>query len=115
MTLETLIDGAQLRFYVQTHARHAGLLASEWLLELAKRRKLGGGSVFRAIAGFGRHGVLHEEAFFELTDDLPMVVEFLLRESEADMLLQEVRSAGVALVYSRMPVRFGVLGNEAQP
>ncbi|MEW9624193.1 DUF190 domain-containing protein [Rhodanobacter geophilus] len=112
MSTENPIDGVQLRFYVHMHARHDGLLVSEWLLELAKRHKLGGGSVFRAIAGFGRHGVLHEEAFFELADDLPVVVEFLLRESEAEALLQQVRDAGAALVYARVPVRFGLLGNE---
>lgn len=109
MTTETLIDGVQLRFYAHMHARHDGLLVSEWLLELAKRHKLGGGSVFRAIAGYGRHGVLHQEAFFELADDLPVVVEFLLREGEADTLLQLVREAGVELVYARIPARFGVL------
>jgi uncharacterized protein len=112
MSMETLIDGVQLRFYVHMHARHDGLLVSEWLLELAKRHKLGGGSVFRAIAGFGRHGVLHEEAFFELADDLPVAVEFLLRESEAEALLQQVRDARVALVYARLPARIGVLGNK---
>jgi len=112
MSTETSIDGVQLRFYVHMHARHDGLLVSEWLLELAKRHKLGGGSVFRAIAGFGRHGVLHQEAFFELADDLPVAVEFLLRESEAETLLQLVRQAGVELVYARIPARFGVLGNE---
>ncbi|MDE2318050.1 MAG: DUF190 domain-containing protein, partial [Xanthomonadaceae bacterium] len=83
MTTETLIDGVYLRFYTHLHARHDGLLLSEWLLEQAKKHKLGGGSVFRAIAGFGRHGVLHQEAFFELADDLPVKVEFLLRASEA--------------------------------
>ena len=112
MSPETLIDGVQLRFYVHMHARHDGLLTSEWLLELAKRHKLGGCSVFRAIAGYGRHGVLHEEAFFELADDLPVVVEFLLRESEVETLLQQVRDAGASLVYSRVAARFGVLGNE---
>lgn len=115
MGTENLIDGVLLRFYAQMHARNDGMLVSEWLLELAKRRKLGGGSVFRAIAGFGRHGVLHEEAFFELTDDLPTVVEFMLRESEAEALLQEVRDAGVAVVYARLPARFGVLGGERLP
>ncbi|GAB3793285.1 DUF190 domain-containing protein [Dyella agri] len=112
MTPQTPIDGVQLRFYVHMHARHDGLLVSEWLLELAKRQKLGGCSVFRAIAGFGRHGVLHEEAFFELADDLPVVVEFLLRESEAEALLQQVRDADVSLVYALVPARFGLLGNE---
>jgi len=27
---------------------------------------ISGGSAFRAVAGFGRHGKLHEETFFEL-------------------------------------------------
>jgi PII-like signaling protein len=112
MTSETLIDGVYLRFYTHAHARHDGLLLSEWLLEQAKKRKLGGGSVFRAIAGYGRHGVLHEEAFFELADDLPVKIEFLLRESEADTLLDLVRQANVELVYAREPASIGILGKE---
>ena len=112
MSNETTIDGVYLRFFMHMHARHDGLLVSEWLLELAKKHKLGGGSVFRAIAGYGRHGVLHEEAFFELADDLPVKVEFLLREAEADALLQQVRDAGVAVVYAHSPARIGILGKD---
>ena len=112
MSRETLVDGVYLRFYTHLHARHDGLLLSEWLLEQAKKHKLGGGSVFRAIAGFGRHGVLHQEAFFELADDLPVKVEFLLRASEADALLELVRQAKVELVYASEPASIGVLGKE---
>jgi len=109
MTEESVIDGVNLRFYTHTRIKHNGMLLSEWLLEQAWKHKLGGGSVFRAIAGFGKHGVLHEEAFFDLADDLPIKVEFVLRESEADALLQIVRDAGIELVYVRMPARIGVL------
>ncbi len=109
---EDLIDGVNLRFYTHANAKHHGMLVSEWLLEQVKKHHLGGGSVFRAIAGVGRHGVLHQEAFFELADDLPVKVEFLLRESEADTLLQLVRDAGLELVYARAPMRIGVLRKE---
>ncbi|BFI95499.1 MAG: DUF190 domain-containing protein [Rhodanobacter sp.] len=112
MSQETLIDGVYLRFYTHAHAQHDGLLLSEWLLEQAKKHKLGGGSVFRAIAGFGRHGVLHQEAFFELADDLPVKVEFLLREDGAQTLLDLVRQANVELVYAREPVQLGVLAKD---
>ena len=61
---ETAIEGVRLYFYAHLRARHDGMLLSEWLLEQARRQGIGGGSVFRATAGFGRHGVLHEEAFF---------------------------------------------------
>ncbi|MHB1592333.1 MAG: DUF190 domain-containing protein [Sulfuricella sp.] len=31
-----------------------------------------------AIAGYGRHGILHEYHFFELAGDLPVMVEFVV-------------------------------------
>ena len=110
MNQETVQTGVHLNFYCHLRARHAGMLLSEWLLEQARDHGLGGGSVFRAIAGFGRHGVMHEEQFFELADDLPVRVEFLLREDQAELLLQRVRAAGVEVVYERAPTRFAVLG-----
>ena len=115
MGTENLIDGVLLRFYAQMHARNDGMLVSEWLLELAKRRKLGGGSVFRAIAGYGRHGVLHEEQFFELADDLPVKIEFVLLDEQAEALLQRLREARVDATYARWPASFAVLGDSPQP
>lgn len=110
MNQETLQHGVHLYFYCHSRAKHDGILLSEWLLEQARAHGLGGGSVFRAIAGFGRHGVLHEEQFFELADDLPVRVEFLLREEQADVLLQLVRSAGVDATYAYAPASFALLG-----
>lgn len=110
MNQENLQHGVHLAFYCHVRARHDGMLVSEWLLEQAKRDGLGGGSVFRAIAGFGRHGVLHEEQFFELADDLPVKIEFLLREEQAERLLQRAREAGIDATYARTPASFAVLG-----
>jgi len=107
---DTTTEGLQLCFYAHLRARHDGMLLSEWLLETAKRHGLGGGSVFRATAGFGRHGVLHEEAFFELADNLPVKVEFLLRPEQAEAFLELVREAGVHVVYATSTIRFGILG-----
>jgi PII-like signaling protein len=86
------------------------VLLSEWLLELARRQGIGGGSIFRATAGFGRHGVLHEEQFFDLADDLPLKVEFLLRTDQAEALLASARAASVDAVYAKVPASFGILG-----
>jgi len=110
MKQQDLQQGVHLTFYCHSRARHDGVLLSEWLLEQAKQRGIGGGSVFRAIAGFGRHGVLHEEQFFELADDLPVKIEFLLRDDQAATLLQLVREAGVDATYARWPADFEMLG-----
>ena len=56
MNQDNLQQGLHLTFYCHVRARHEGMLVSQWLLEQARRDGLGGGSVFRATAGFGRHG-----------------------------------------------------------
>ena len=104
------MKGTLLRFYVHENRRHDHVLLYEWLLAEARKLGIQGGSAFRAIAGFGRHGVMHEEQFFELADDLPVRVEFLLREDQAELLLQRVRAAGVEVVYERLTASFAVLG-----
>lgn len=110
MEQETLHQGVQLSFYCHTRARHDGVLMYEWLLERAKKTGIGGGSAFRAMCGFGRHGVLHEEQFFELADDLAVKVEFLLTEAQAQVLLEAVRACGVDVVYAIAPASFAKLG-----
>ncbi|MFC4527890.1 DUF190 domain-containing protein [Dyella halodurans] len=110
MNQEALQQGVQLSFYCHTRARHDGVLMYEWLLERAKKSGIGGGSAFRAMCGFGRHGVLREEQFFELADDLAVKVEFLLSEAQAQMLLEAVRASGVDVVYAIAPASFASLG-----
>jgi PII-like signaling protein len=110
MDNQTLQQGVLLNFYFHSRARHDGALLSEWMLAQARRLGIGGGSVFRAIAGYGRHGVLHEEQFFELADDLPLRIEFLLRDEQAEALLQRVREANVDVTYARIAASFAALG-----
>jgi len=112
MTREILQQGVHLTFYCHSRTKHDGMLLSEWLLEQARKNGLGGGSVFRAIAGFGRHGVLHEEQFFELADDLPVKIEFLLREDQVEALVQLARGANVDATYALHPASFAVLGTD---
>ena len=107
--------GTYLRFYVQENRKHHGILVYEWLLETAKKAGIHGGSAFRAIAGFGRHGVLHEQHFFELAGDLTVEVEFLLSDEQAATLLEALTREHVSLFYAKSPAEFGVLGNGGAP
>jgi PII-like signaling protein len=100
------MNGTLLRFYVHENRRQGYRLLYEWLLERAKAMGIGGGSALRAVAGFGRHGVMHEERFFELAGDVPVVVEFIVRDDEADALVAAVRDAGIEVFYMRVPVTF---------
>jgi PII-like signaling protein len=104
------MKGSSLRFYMHENQRHNGALLYDWLLEQAKSHGIKGGSAFRAIAGFGRHGVLSEQHFFELAGQLTVLVEFVVSENEAEELLRIVREEGAPLFYARFPAEFGVVG-----
>ena len=103
------MQGTYLRFYVHENRRHKGVLLYEWLLGEAKRLGLRGGSAFRAIAGFGRHGVIHEQQFFELAGDLTVKVEFVVTREEAERMLEDLRQAKIRLVYAVLPAEFGTI------
>jgi len=100
------MKGIHLRFYTYANRRHGAALVYEWLLEFARRQGIHGGSAFRAIAGYGRHGRLHEQHFFELAGDVPVLVEFICTETEADTLLTALRGENVHLFYARLPTEF---------
>jgi PII-like signaling protein len=100
--------GICLRLYVSEAQRHDGKLLHEWLLEQAKALGIGGGTAIRAIDGYGRHGRLHEETFFELAGDLPVEVEFMLDEGQCDSLLELLNTRQLRLFYVRMAAEYGV-------
>ncbi|MGC1818338.1 MAG: DUF190 domain-containing protein [Casimicrobiaceae bacterium] len=103
------MKGTLLRFYVHESRKHRHILLYEWLLEQAKGLGIRGGSAFRAIAGFGRHGVMREEHFFELAGDLTVQVDFAVSDDDAQRLIDLVTAEGVGIFYMRAPVEFGVI------
>lgn len=106
------VNGTLLRFYVHENRRHGHILLYEWLLEQAKATGIHGGSAFRAIAGFGRHGILHEEHFFELAADMTVQVEFLVTDAEAAQLLDLVDREKESVFYTRVAAEFGTIAGE---
>jgi PII-like signaling protein len=107
------MQGCFLRFYVHEGDRHHGRLVWEWLLDQANQLGIRGGSAFRAMAGFGRHHVLHENHFFELAGTLTVEVEFIVTDEESDQLLELLHRERIRLFYARIPARFGVINPDA--
>ena len=81
------MNGSFLRFYVHEGHRHHHHLVWEWLLQQANKLGIRGGSAFKAMAGFGRHHVLHEAHFIELAGSLAVEIEFIVTDDEAQRLL----------------------------
>lgn len=102
------MQSVYLKFYLMEKQHHHGKLMYEWVLEHARALGLPGGSVFRAVAGFGRHGHLHEETFFELGGELPVQVEFVLDAKQAERLLATLREEKIKLPFVRYAVESGL-------
>lgn len=101
--------GFQLKFYMHENRKHKGIILYEWLIEKAKSMGIHGGSVFRAIAGFGRHGIIHEEHFFELASDIPVEVVFILSQNECDHFITMLKEEKLNIFYVKIAVEYGVL------
>src|SRR3990172_7200662 len=98
-----------LTFYVSEKQHHAGMPLYDWLLEKARTLGIPGGSAFRAIAGYGRHGRLHEETFFELAGEMAVKVEFIVAGSLAEKLLDVLHAENLNVFYVRQEVQAGVI------
>ncbi len=103
------MQGSLFRFYVHESQRHHGRLVWEWLLEQGNRLGIRGGSAFKAMAGFGRHHVLHEARFFELAGTLTIEVEFIVTAEEAQQLLDLLHREKLRVFYAHTPACFGVI------
>lgn len=103
------MKGSFYRFYVHENHRYRGRPVWEWLLEQANKRHVRGGSAFKAMAGFGRHHVLHESTFYELAGTLTVEVEFILTDEEAHEFLAFIRQHEVRVFYAKIPALFGVI------
>ena len=107
------MKGIQLRVYTYESRRHGGLPVYEWLLEQARKQGIAGGSAFRAIAGFGRHGKLHEQAFFELAGEEPVLVEFIAGDEQAERFLQLLRVELPDIFVARSNIEYGTASDVA--
>lgn len=103
-------QGVQLQFYFPEGARHGHVLLHEWLLGQARDCGIKGASVFRALAGYGRHGRVHYGHFFESAGQLPVEVRVVTTEDLAQRLLAVLDREQVGVFYVRSSVEYGWSG-----
>ncbi|MBI2310923.1 MAG: DUF190 domain-containing protein [Betaproteobacteria bacterium] len=104
------MEGVHLKIYVTEFSEYEGRLLYEWMVEKARDLGVPGCSVFRAIAGYGRHGKLHEETFFELAGDLPIEVGFVMTDRQAKDFLKLLEEHRLDLFYVLVKAEYGTVG-----
>ena len=75
--LDTLEDGRLLRRFIGDADRFHGRPLYEAILVRAREMGHAGGTVLRGIAGYGASSVVHTSRLLRMSEDLPVVIEFV--------------------------------------
>jgi hypothetical protein len=75
--MSTLGPVQVLRIFCGEATRHDGLPLYEALVKAARVRGMAGATVVRGFMGFGADSLLHTAKILRLSEDLPVIVEFV--------------------------------------
>ena len=81
----------RLRIYIGEADHYKGKPLYLYLLEEFRKLRIRGATVFRGIAGYGSHSVLHLPHVLRLSEDMPIVIEVIDEEENIRKALDVVR------------------------
>lgn len=74
--------GKLLRIFIGESDRHGSQPLYTAIVEAARAAHLSGATVFKGIEGFGAHSVVHAARVFDLSTDLPVLIEIVDTEEK---------------------------------
>ncbi len=107
----------KVSIYVSEGSTHHGFAAASSILDYLFYRGVSGATVLKGVAGFGADHHMHTASSVEISDHLPVKVEFIESREKVDELigkLQELAGAGMIEVQETTVVKLGTR-TEAQP
>ncbi len=84
-----VFDGEQvlIRIFIGESDKWKKRPLADALLERLRRERFAGVTVFRGVAGYGSHSVVHSTNILRLSQDLPIVLEIVDTEDKARELV----------------------------
>jgi hypothetical protein len=86
-------EGSLLRIFIGESDRHEGKPLYEWLVLKAREQGLAGATVLRGMLGFGAHSRMHSFKIERLSEDMPIIVEFVDEREKLEAFLALVDHA----------------------
>ncbi|HXX57377.1 MAG TPA: DUF190 domain-containing protein [Thermodesulfovibrionales bacterium] len=80
----------KMTIYVDETDRFHGRLVYEVLMDIFFKKKIGGASVFRGVAGYGTDGIFHTAKMLELSTSMPIRIEVVDSEEMINRVLPDV-------------------------
>jgi len=88
----------KVSIYLSEGATHHGVAASSSIVDFLFHHGVSGATVLKGIAGFGAEHRLHSSSFVEISDQLPLKIEFIESTEKVEELLpklEELAGAGI--------------------
>jgi PII-like signaling protein len=79
-----------MRIHIGESDRWHGKPLYEAIVELFRREKFSGTTVFRGVGGYGSTSVYHTEKILRLSQDLPIVIEAVESAERIEAILPEL-------------------------
>jgi PII-like signaling protein len=79
-----------LKIHASTTDKIGSKLMYQHLVELARDKGIKGATVFRGIMGYGASSTIHSSRFWELTEKLPVVIEFIDETAKLEVFYTQI-------------------------
>ena len=103
-------DAMLLRIFFGERDRTAGRPLYDAIVQKARELHLAGATVLRGPMGFGRNSRVHRANLFEISEDLPLVIEIVDIEAKINLLLPELdkmMGSGLVTLEKVKVIRYG--------
>jgi len=80
----------KVSIYLSDGAKHHGIPVYTSLLDFLFKNGVYGASVFKGVAGFGSTHRLHSAHILEISDHLPIKIEFIETREKVDSILPDM-------------------------
>lgn len=80
----------KVTIYLSDGAKHKGVPVYTSILDFLFKNGIAGASVFKGVAGFGLHHHMHAAHILDLSDHLPIKIEFIDAKEKVDGLLPQL-------------------------
>lgn len=111
----------KVSIYLTEGSRHHGVATESSILDFLFYRGVSDATMFKGVAGFGADHHLHSSSFVELSDQLPVKIEFIESKEKVDDLLgklTELAGSGMIEIQETMiakPPGLPLAAAEAEP
>lgn len=102
-----------LRIFIGESDKKGSQPLYETIVFEAKKQKLSGATVSRGIMGFGANSVIHSAKLFDISSDLPVIIEIVDTEENigsfvklVEELFEETKAGGLITIEQAEVIRY---------